>query len=225
MDYYERYPDEDATMEEGSWFPRERSWYPTTYTIVLAMTVFSVLCVFPLYFRHPVRITQWSVIIGVVGIFVWIGLWWLDKQLGLSQTLGELLPFLASGGREAFSPLDEIEDPSWRSTFMGIRFAGLVLVVPFVEEFFLRGFLMRYIEHPDWDRFPIGVATKLSIIGVVVYAVFTHTFEPLSAIVWFSMVTWLYLKTKSIWDCVVAHAITNLLLGLYVVWTGTWELW
>ena len=72
---------------------------------------------------------------------------------------------------------------------------------------------------------PIGFATKLSIIGVAIYAVLSHNFEPLAAVVWFSMVTWLYLKTRSIWDCIVAHAITNLLLGLYVVYTGTWELW
>ena len=29
------------------------------------------------------------------------------------------------------------------------------------------------------------------------------------------MVTWMYLRTKNFWDCVAAHAITNLLLGLY----------
>jgi membrane protease YdiL (CAAX protease family) len=47
----------------------------------------------------------------------------------------------------------------------------------------------------------------------------------LAAIVWFSMVTWLYTRTHSIWDCVLAHATTNLLLGLYIVNTGAWELW
>ena len=46
----------------------------------------------------------------------------------------------------------------------------------------------------------------------------------LPAVAWFSMVTWLLLKTRNIWDCVVAHAITNLLLGVYVVATGHWHL-
>jgi hypothetical protein len=31
-------------------------------------------------------------------------------------------------------------------------------------------------------------------------------------------------KTKNLWDCVVAHAVTNLLLGAYVLWSGHWEL-
>jgi membrane protease YdiL (CAAX protease family) len=38
------------------------------------------------------------------------------------------------------------------------------------------------------------------------------------------MVTWLMVKTRNIWDCVVAHAVTNLLLGVYVVATGQWQL-
>jgi hypothetical protein len=31
-------------------------------------------------------------------------------------------------------------------------------------------------------------------------------------------------KTRNIWDCVVAHAVTNLLLGVYVVHWGRWHL-
>ena len=109
--------------------------------------------------------------------------------------------------------------------FLAIRFLGLVVVVPIIEEFFLRGFLMRYLDATDWDRVPLGKVTRMSALGVMVYALASHPAEPLAAVVWFSMVTWLYARTGSIWDCVVAHATTNLLLGLYVVSTGTWELW
>jgi membrane protease YdiL (CAAX protease family) len=43
--------------------------------------------------------------------------------------------------------------------------------------------------------------------------------------VWFSLVTWLMVRTKNIWDCVAAHMITNLLLGLFVVIEGKhWHL-
>ena len=116
---------------------------------------------------------------------------------------------------DAFNPLEELSStPAWKMQFMAIRFFGLVCLVPIVEEFFLRGFLMRYIEHPDWDQIPLGMATKLSIIGVAAYALFTHPAEPLAAVVWFSMLTWLYLKTKSVWDCVVAHAVTTPLAQL-----------
>jgi uncharacterized protein len=53
-----------------------------------------------------------------------------------------------------------------------------------------------------------------------------HPAELLAAAVWFTLVTWLMLRTKNIWDCVVAHAVTNFLLGVYVVFMGgdAWRL-
>jgi hypothetical protein len=52
-----------------------------------------------------------------------------------------------------------------------------------------------------------------------------HPGELLAAGVWFSLVTLLMVRTKNIWDCVAAHAVTNLLLGIYVVTYGQWQLW
>jgi hypothetical protein len=44
------------------------------------------------------------------------------------------------------------------------------------------------------------------------------------AAVWFSLVTWLMIRTRNIGDCVAAHAVTNL-LGIYVVTQHEWQLW
>jgi CAAX protease family protein len=52
-----------------------------------------------------------------------------------------------------------------------------------------------------------------------------HPGELLAAFVWFSLVTWLMTRTRNIWDCVAAHAVTNLLLGIYVVTQHQWQLW
>jgi hypothetical protein len=35
----------------------------------------------------------------------------------------------------------------------------------------------------------------------------------------------LIVGTKNFWGCVAAHAITNLMLGIYVVTQGKWRLW
>ncbi len=194
-------------------------WYPTTYTVVIGLTLLLMLAVGRGYFFAPFRVSWLSVGVGALGFLVWIGLWWFDREL-----LG--VGALFSSTREAFNPFVELSDnPTWMKQFVAIRFVGLVAVVPIIEEFFLRGFLMRYIDARDWDRVALGNATRLSVIGVAVYALVSHPAEPLAAVVWFTMVTWLYARTQSIWDCVLAHATTNLLLGLYVVSTGTWELW
>jgi CAAX prenyl protease-like protein len=212
--------DPHYAAERYDWFPEHRSWYPSTYTITCVATLIAVVLVFPGYLKAPLRSNWLGVGVGVVGIFVWIGLWYLDKNLiGLGA-------WLAPNARAAFNPFEELRDyPSWMYQFLAIRFVGLVLLVPLVEEFFLRGFLMRYIDDIDWDEIPLGVATWKAVIGVLVYAALSHTGEPLAAIAWFGLVTWLYLRTGSIWDCVVAHSVTNLLLGLFVLATGTWELW
>ena len=35
----------------------------------------------------------------------------------------------------------------------------------------------------------------------------------------------LYARTRNLWDCVAAHAITNGMLGVYIVLWQDWTLW
>ncbi len=198
----------------------DESWYPRNYSVACIASLVAVILAFPGYLKIPFRVSPLALLVGVIGIFVWIGLWMLDKEfLGL----GAMLP---GHSRAAFNPLDELkENPSWMVTFLAIRMVGLVLVIPIAEEFFMRGFLMRYIEDIDWDQIPMGMATWKGIVGIIVYGAVAHPGEVVAAVAWFGLVTWLYLRTKNVWDCVVAHGMTNLLLAIYVLQTGTWELW
>jgi CAAX prenyl protease-like protein len=204
-------------MSLGGWMAAAS--YPQTYSAVIGLTLLLVLALSRGYSCAPFSVSWLSIAVGILGVFVWVGLWRVDREfLGLGSLFGST--------RAAFDPFEELTDePMWMWSFLAIRFAGLVVVVPVIEEFFVRGFLMRYLDAEDWDRQPLGAATTRSVAGVVVYALLSHPAEPLSAVVWFSMVTWLYVRTGSIWDCVLAHATTNLLLGLYVIGTGTGELW
>lgn len=202
--------------------PYEKSLYPTLYSIACIAALIAVLFALPGYLKHPFRISPFAIGVGVIGIFVWLGLWWLDKNfLGIGHKL-------APNSRAAFNPFVELGPPTpawWLYTFIGIRMLGLCLVIPIAEEFFARGFLIRYIEDIDWDQIPIGEVTWKGLAGIIVYGAMTHPSEIVAAVAWFGLITWMYLKTKNIWDCVVAHGVTNLLLGVFVLATGTWELW
>lgn len=103
-----------------------------------------------------------------------------------------------------------------------VRFIGLALVVPVIEEFFIRGFLMRFVMARDWWKVPFGQVTMTAVVVGTVFPMLSHPAELLAAAVWFSMVTWLMVRTRNIWDCVAAHMVTNFLLGVYVVTTGEW---
>ena len=117
------------------------------------------------------------------------------------------------------------DTPAWAYTFLAIRFIGLALVVPVIEEFFLRGFFMRLAISERWWEVPFGALTPLAAVVGTVFPMLMHPAELVAAAAWFSLVTWLMHRTRNIWDCVAAHAVTNFLLGVYVVTQGQWQLW
>jgi membrane protease YdiL (CAAX protease family) len=84
---------------------------------------------------------------------------------------------------------------------------------------------MRFVVREDWWAVPFGQVTRLAAVVGTAVPMMMHPAELLAALVWFSLVTWLMIRTKNIWDCVAAHATTNLLLGIYVVTQHQWQLW
>lgn len=202
--------------------------YPVVYSIKILLVFLSMLAVLKGYLAFPLKISWLSIGIGVVGAILWIGICHFDRSIGITFRLFELLglgDWVDSGTRASFNPLKELANtPTWAYAFLAIRFAGLALLVPVMEEFFLRGFLMRFVQDKDWWKIPFGQYTTLALVVGTAVPMLMHPGELLAALVWFSMITWLMLKTKNIWDCIMAHAITNLLLGVYVVTTGHWEL-
>jgi CAAX prenyl protease-like protein len=208
-----------------NWFGLEYHHYPIVYTIKIALTIAAMLYVVPGYRQFPCRASLLAIAVGIVGVVLWIALCHLQLERKLLTPLG-LEKFLGLGERPAFNPLDELAaTPAWAYTFLAIRFLGLALIVPIIEEFFLRGFLMRFVVRENWWTVPFGtLTTAAAVIGTAV-PMLMHPGELLAAFVWFSLVTWLMVRTKNIWDCVAAHAATNLLLGIYVVTQHQWQLW
>jgi CAAX prenyl protease-like protein len=200
------------------------SSYPVVYAVKLALTMAVMAQVgWRGYRQFPLRVTPWAPAAGVIGVVLWIALAKLELEERLLGPLG-LGGFIAQGQRAAFNPLEAWPDHAalaW--LFLALRFWGLVVIVPIIEEFFLRGFLMRFVIAPDWWRVPFGTLTPLACVAGTLVPVLMHPGEMLAAAVWFSLITGLMALTRNIWDCVAAHATTNLLLGVYVVATGEWH--
>jgi uncharacterized protein len=84
---------------------------------------------------------------------------------------------------------------------------------------------MRFVMAADWWNVQIGTVNRLSVVAGTVIPLLTHPVGEAAAVaVWFSALTWLLLRTRNLWSCVAAHAITNLILGIYVLSTGDWWL-
>jgi len=196
--------------------------YPVVYTFKILFTTLALVFVWPAYGVFRLRVSPLAVGVGVVGVILWVGL----VHLGLEQ----MLPIgwlTGQGERVAYNPLEELgHRPFLAYAFLAVRFFGLAVVIALAEEMFLRGFLIRYVESADrWSSLPIGQASWLALIVGTVFPMVTHPRELFAALVWFSLVSWLMLRTRNIWDCVTAHMVTNFLLGIYIIYSGHWQLW
>lgn len=242
----------DGQSGSGSWIDLgiDYSHYPLIYTAKIVLTIAAMIYVMPGYRQIPCRTVPalqpggnadggnksstdesarrstagnqfaMAALIGIVGAVAWIALAY--GQHDLLRRLGWSLPF---GERSAFNPLVEIENRAWACGFLAIRFFGLVAIVPIIEEFFLRGFLMRFLMADNWWAIPIGTVNRLAVIAATLYPMLTHPGELVAAALWFSAVTWLLVRTRNLWACVAAHATTNLLMGVFVLATSPDNWW
>jgi hypothetical protein len=129
---------------------------------------------------------------------------------------------------EGFDPTLVKDSALGFNATIGLRFARMVLVVPFVEELFWRGFLMRFLVDQDrpFMKIPFGTH-RWRVFWIVTVAVMLihNTSDWPGAFVWGSLMYFLAVRTKSLGACIVMHAVGNLLLGLYVMKTGLWGFW
>ncbi|WZP00435.1 CAAX prenyl protease-related protein [Isosphaeraceae bacterium EP7] len=150
--------------------------------------------------------------LGVLVIAVWVG---LD---GKYPTFGSL-----SGNRAGFDP-KSISSAPGRYAFLAVRFLGLVAVVPLIEELFWRSFLVRWVIDQDFEKVPVGLVTPLGAgVSSVAFALAHPEWLPalLTGLAW----AWLLKWTGSLSACVASHAIANLTLGIYVLWSGAYRFW
>jgi hypothetical protein len=87
---------------------------------------------------------------------------------------------------------------------------GFVIITPIIEELFTRGFLIRCVVSDNWKKVPLGKFTWLSFIITVLFFGLSHA-EWLQGIVAGVLLNLLYYRTKSVSNCIIAHALCNLL--------------
>jgi CAAX prenyl protease-like protein len=168
-----------------------------------------------LFWRHytelrPFRLSPTQALIaiatGVVVLVLWVS---LDAG------------WMIFGSPSGFDPRSEGRI-DW--LLVAIRIAGAALVVPLMEELFWRSFLMRWIVAPNFDSVePSQLGLKSFIITVLLFG-FEHNLW-LAGIVAGAAYSLLYMRYRSLWSPILAHAVTNGLLGLWVVRTGNWSYW
>ncbi len=121
-----------------------------------------------------------------------------------------------------FRPVDAEGQLQWG--LVAVRWVGAALLVPVMEELFWRSFLMRWIDNPDFEKVDHSeVSPKAMLLSTLVFML-AHT-QWLGAVVAGLAYALLYRYTRSLWAAVVAHAVTNGVLGIWVVVYGNWQFW
>jgi CAAX prenyl protease-like protein len=162
-------------------------------------------------FGRPRRI-GFALLIGIVVFIVWIS---PQAVFGFaSRTLG-FNPVLLFGLRSPFYWLELV-----------LRFARLIVVVPLIEEIFWRGFVLRFLIDEKFERVALGAFSWFSFVVVTVGFALSHSPPDWpAALVAGAAYNAVAYRTKSLSSCVVAHAATNLLLGLWIMQTKQWGFW
>ena len=157
---------------------------------------------------------------GILGCVLWVALEHLQSMLPVMRQLTAWL----QGNRVGYDPFADGPPSASKTAFIIVRLIELAVIVPLAEELFWRGFLARYLIADDFETVAQGHFTLFSFAVVTVAFASVHP-EFLAATVWGLMINVVYRKTRNLWACVAMHAVTNGLLGGYILATKNWHLW
>jgi len=148
-----------------------------------------------------------AVISGVFVFFIWVLPEGLYPQIGHS----EFNPYEQASGYGVYFVIS-------------FRLIGATLVVPLMEELFWRSFALRFVIKSDFKSLPLGQFSWFSFIFISILFGFEHH-RWLVGIFAGMVYSGLLYRSKNLFDPILSHAITNFLLGIYVVSTHQWSFW
>ena len=185
-----------------------RYLYPLKILLVVGMLFTFRRCYTELRsFRFSLGNAAWSLVAGLVVFGGWVG---LDASWAVLGDPGA-----------GYDPRDGGQ-VNW--VLAGVRLAGAALVVPLMEELFWRSFVMRWVDRSEFlEVTPASVTWRAVLISSVVFGFEHHQW--LAGIFAGVVYAWLYRRSGQLHYAIFSHAVTNGVLGIWVLTTGQWSYW
>ncbi len=177
------------------------------YPVPIAAGSVALLYCWPAYQFSLPQLDLQSIGIGTLVFFIWIALHPANPELD-----AQMQGLLFQGGT--------LTSLAW----ITVRVLGSVLIIPVVEELVFRGYLLCRL---DGQEVRLTGPLAFSWIGFIVSSVIFGLLHQawLAGIIAGAAYAWLRYRSTHIWAPIIAHAITNALLAVYVLSSGTWSLW
>jgi uncharacterized protein len=196
------------TAAQGKFGAASACWFYFAKTLVGAWLGWEMKT-FVLEMRWAV---SWEAIITGVGIFfIWVG-------------LDPFYPHFTKGGATG-NPNEQFgENSALAWFFIAVHILGMTFIVPPIEEVFYRSFFYRYIASQNFLSVPQNKFLPWPFLATALVFGFSHN-EWLAGILCGAAFQWLVIRKNRLGDAMTAHAITNFLLGTWIVWKHAWHFW
>ncbi|GJL54572.1 MAG: CAAX prenyl protease-related protein [Nitrospirales bacterium] len=152
--------------------------------------------------------------LSIVGIGVLVYVLWVRMDWSWAIQ-GEMI---------GYNPFAFEHDRSVAMALVGGRLFGASIVVPVMEELFWRSFLIRWIIDNRFNVVPLGTFTLGSFAATVVLFGLEHNLW-LAGMMAGALYNALLYRTRRLWPCILAHGLTNFMLGIHVLVTEEWQWW
>ena len=164
---------------------------------------------------HPLA----SAAIGAAVFALWIA---PDVLFGPGYRHSRLFQNAFTGSGAVSSLPIVLHTSAW---FLALRAGSCAFLVPAVEELFWRGWAMRWIVASDFRKIPPGTYQALSFWLVALLFAAEHGPYWEVGLAAGIIYNWWMVRTRNLMDCIVAHAVTNGLLSVYILATHRFEYW
>ena len=218
---------ESVAHPVGAWIPALAPWealfplwlYPLKIAVVLGTLIYCWRQYDELHDKLCTSLGEGILAIGtgVVVYLAWVRMDWAWATMGQAAGYN---PLQAGAGMGA--------------GLAAVRLFGAAVIVPIMEELFWRSFLIRFVitlfpeEQTDvtteFTSVRLGTFTPISFVVTVVLFGSEHSLW-LAGMMAGAIYNLLLYKTRRLWPGVLAHGVTNLLLGVHVLITQEWQWW
>jgi CAAX prenyl protease-like protein len=193
--------------------PLPPQWlYSVRFVVVLGV----ILAVSRPYLTFRASYPLFSIVMGLLVFGIWVGPdvlfgyrhHWLFENAITGSAVSSLPPWLKGNVK-----------------FIVLRAVSSTFLVPVLEELFWRGWMMRWLIDTRFQNVPLGQYSAFAFWVVAVLFASEHGPYWEVGLVAGILYNWWMVRTRNLADCMLAHAVTNGVLSVYVLFTGQWQYW